>query len=195
VTLEQLKIDLGNIVRSAEYDRKQLHAIPDAKVVIRNDLIISRCRDKTVLDIGASGQLHEEIVAVAKKCYGLDKNPSEGVAAIDLDDYHAQIPRYNDVEVVVAGEVVEHLSNPGWFLKRLREAYRCQTIITVPNAFTDVGRKHLNNNRENVNDDHVAWYSHKTIKTLLERHGYAIKELYWYGGRPIFAEGLIVVTE
>jgi hypothetical protein len=48
---------------------------------------------------------------------------------------------------------------------------------------------------ENVNVDHVAWYSWRTLKTLLDRYGYPIREFYWYKGRPRFAEGIIVVTE
>jgi hypothetical protein len=68
-------------------------------------------------------------------------------------------------------------------------------VITVPNAFAQAGRSHMLRGVENVNVDHVAWYSHRTLKTLLERVGYDIKEFHWYRGVPYLAEGLIVVTE
>lgn len=177
------------------YWEKQLHPVPDAKAVDRTAFILERCKGKVVLDIGASGRLHESIVRVAAQCYGIDREDSPGVFGIDLDDFHAELPQLPDVEIVICGEVIEHLSNPGWLLKRLKEAYRCPVIITVPNAHADSGRHWLERGIDCVNRDHVAWYSHRTLQTLLEREGYEIKELRWYNGRPKFSEGLIVVTE
>jgi hypothetical protein len=48
---------------------------------------------------------------------------------------------------------------------------------------------------ENVNIDHVAWYSPRTLRTLLERARWNITEFAWYGGDPGVAEGLIAVAE
>jgi hypothetical protein len=48
---------------------------------------------------------------------------------------------------------------------------------------------------ENVNKDHGAWYSWKTLTTLLERHGFTIREFYWYGGDGPTAQGLIMVVD
>lgn len=184
--------------------RKQLHAVPDAPVVQRETFILERCRDKVVLDIGASGPMHDGIVKVAKFCYGIDaaretleaeQGPNWHNEYMDLDEFDAQIPRWWDVEIVVCGEVIEHLSNPGFFLERLREAYKCQTIITVPNAFAEAGRKSLERGVENVNREHVAYYSYQTLKELVTRHGYSIVDFAWYNGRPKFSEGLIFVVE
>lgn len=195
-TLAELRNNLSG--PSPEYTAKQLHKVPIAPVVDRTKFLLDRCRGKVVLDIGASGPMHYRIAEVASKCYGIDRENRSDVLAVDLDDYHSMLPEYEDVEVVICGEVIEHLSNPGWFLDRLRKAYTCPVIITVPNAFGDGGRGSLaQQNLENCNLDHVAWYSHRTIKTLLERAGYSIREFYWYGhkqARPKFSEGLIVVT-
>jgi 2-polyprenyl-3-methyl-5-hydroxy-6-metoxy-1,4-benzoquinol methylase len=180
---------------SPEYAAKMLHAVPDAEVVDRAKFILERCKGQVVLDVGASGPMHEAIAKVAGKVYGIDRQDGDGIVGIDLDDYHAQLPVFADVTRIVCGEVLEHLSNPGWFLKRLRAAYRCETIITVPNAFAEAGRGQLKRGTEVVNRDHVAWYSYKTLSVLLERHGYTVKEFYWYHGQPYTAEGLIVVTE
>ena len=207
-TISELRDSLDG--PSQEYRTKQLHPVPEVGVVDRSRFIIERCKDKYVLDIGATGPMHEAICEVAKWCYGVSKPSASGVQSdvvspnryteyIDLDLNPSAIPVVNHVEVVVCGEVIEHLSNPGHFLSRLRQTYKCPIIITVPNAFGDGGRKLLDvQGLENCNVDHVAWYSHRTIKTLLERHGFAIKEFYWYGHkgqRPKFSEGLIVVTE
>lgn len=181
-------------VRTPEYVAKMLHAVPDAPVVDRAAFIRERCQGKVVLDVGASGPMHDVIVKVASTTYGLDRRDGPDITGFDLDAILPELPCFKDVEIVVCGEVLEHLSNPGWLLARLHEQYRVPVIVTVPNAFTAAGRKHLENGIENVNKDHVAWYSYHTLKGLLERHGYTIAEFAWYNGQPFTAEGLIVVA-
>lgn len=196
-TIDDLRSQLGapESKVSPEYAAKMLHAVPDAEVVDRAKFILERCKGQVVLDVGASGPMHEAIVKVAAKVYGIDRQDGDGVVGIDLDDYHAALPVFADVTRIVCGEVLEHLSNPGWFLKRLRAAYRCETIITVPNAFAEAGRGQLKRGTEVVNRDHVSWYSYKTLSVLLERHSYVVNGFWWYNGQPYTAEGLIVVTE
>lgn len=191
---------------SPEYIAKQMHAVPDAPVVSREAFILERCKGKVVLDIGASGPMHAAIKEVASKVYGIDR-PDGAEWTFDETDYGERwlmdldakggwIPKRDDVEVISCGEVIEHLSNPGMFLESLKHAYTgIPVIITVPNAFAEVGRKHLERGTECVNLDHVAYYSYRTLRELLRRAGYGIKEFYWYRGRPRFSEGLIVVTE
>jgi hypothetical protein len=48
---------------------------------------------------------------------------------------------------------------------------------------------------ENVNRDHVAYYSWWTLKSLVEKCGYEVVEFAWYNGRPLFAEGLVMLAE
>lgn len=195
-TLAELRNSLDGPPPS--YARKQLHPVPAFPVVDREKFILARCKGKVVLDIGASGWLHKALCKTAAKCYGIDKEPGEGIVGIDLDGLYGgceRLPFWADVELVVCGEVIEHLSNPGAFLRALR-AYNCPVIVTVPNAMMDVGRRWLeSDSTENVNIDHVAYYSWRTLKTLLERYRYVVKEWYWYKGRPLFAEGLIAVAE
>lgn len=203
-TIAELRNSLSG--PSEEYRRKQLHAVPEAKVVNREEFILSRVAGKVVLDIGASGRMHEAICKAARFTYGIDRPCGKpwgqsdvvlgGRCNIYLDlDLDERLPRYDEVEIIVCGEVIEHLSNPGWFLKRLRGGYRCPVIITVPNAFCDSGRRQLEGGIENVNSDHVAYYSFHTLSELVRREGYKIREHYWYNGRPRFAEGLIFVVE
>lgn len=188
-----------------EYRAKQCHPVPVTKSVVRETFLLERAQGRVVLDIGASGKMHEAICNVAARCYGIDK-PSIGWSdvagperngddfGIDLDDYHAELPDLPGVELIICGEVIEHLSNPGWFLDRLRK-YRCPVIVTVPNAFGDSGRRWMERGTENVNPEHVAYYSFHTLKELVTRHGFEVIEHYWYKGRPRFAEGLIFVMK
>lgn len=186
--------------RNPAYEAKMVHRVPNAPVVDRAQFILQRCSDKVVLDIGASGPMHEAIVRVAKRCYGIDKpNRSDvllgdDVFGVDLDDDPRSIPVLENVEIIVCGEVIEHLSNPGRFLESIRWLYECPVIITVPNAFSDAGMKAMARGIENVNLEHVAYYSYHTLKELVTRHGYGVREHYWYGGRPMFSEGLIFVV-
>jgi hypothetical protein len=72
----------------------------------------------------------------------------------------------------------------------------CPILITVPNAHCVIGRQHILRGVESVNIDHVAYYSWRTLKTLVERYDYVVKEFYWYlPGQPRTAEGLIFVVE
>jgi hypothetical protein len=183
---------------SAAYAEKMLHQIPDAPVVDREAFILEHCKGKRVLEFGATGHLHELIVEAAALAYGVDRDDADGVIGFDLDDVSkADLPgSHISPEVIVCGEVLEHLSNPGWFLTRLKKQYGgVPTIITVPNAFTDIARGHLAKGVENVNRDHVAWYSFRTLKTLLARAGYTDFSFAWYHGKPIFAEGIVILCE
>lgn len=178
---------------SPAYAAKQLHPLPEMALVDRTGFLVDVCRGEVVLDIGASGALHEQLVAVAARVYGIDREDGPGVVGVDLDDYHAALPRHPDVTRIVCGEVLEHLSNPGWLLTRLRAAYTCPLFVTVPNAWGP--QPLLQQGVENVNRDHVCWFSPHTLTVLLERAGYAVRSLAWYNGTPPTCEGLIAIAE
>lgn len=202
-TLDELRNSLGG--RSPAYDAKMMHRVPDAPVVDRAAFILEKCKGKVVLDIGASGPMHAAIVQVAAKCYGIDK-PAHGKREsyeehdggetwlFNIDDTTCHIPRRDDVDVIVCGEVLEHLTNPGYLLTRLRKQYACPLIVSVPNAFSDIARHHMERGVENCNIEHTCWYSFHTLSELLCRSGYEIAERCWYNGRPRFAEGMIVLA-
>jgi hypothetical protein len=197
-TLDELRQSLGGGSSSAVYAKKMLHVVPPTKVVDRPAFVLERVAGKRVLEFGASGELTTQIQQGCRKYLGVDREAGHGVVAFDLDDVQQDdLPRCEpQPEVIVCGELLEHLSNPGWFLARLRRQYAgVPVIITVPNAQPVAGLKHLQRGVENVNRDHVAWYSYRTLKTLVEREGYTVKDFAWYNGQPLFAEGLIFVVE
>lgn len=187
-------------VRTPEYVAKMLHDVPKAAAVDRLKFITERCAGKRVLELGASGHAHTEIANVAGELVAIDREDGDGIVGFDLDDVrHLWLPiRLGDFapDVIVCGEVLEHLSNPGYLLARLRKQFdQAPVIVTVPNAFSAAAAQHMEHGTENVNLDHTCWFSYRTLRTLLERAGYAIAEFYWYGGEPLTAEGLIVVAE
>jgi hypothetical protein len=172
-----------------------LHKVPDAPVVNRAEFILDHCRAKRVLDFGATGRMHEQIVEVAASCLGVDRQEALGVIAFDLDDVSQSALPVFEADVIVCGEVLEHLANPGWFMTRLRQQYAgVTTIITVPNAFSTAAARHIASGIENVNLDHCCWFSFTTLRTLLKRAGYTEFWFGWYNGKPMTAEGLIMVV-
>ncbi len=90
-------------------------------------------------------------------------------------------------DVILAGEVIEHLSNPGLFLasaRRLMDA-RTRLVLTTVNAycamrFVRYAMRGRGGRAEPVHPDHVAYYSYATIRVLLDRHGLAVDRFSFY---------------
>jgi len=179
--------------RSPEYVEKMMHRIPAATVVDRVPFILEQCADRIVLNLGsASGTLHEGISKVARHVVGVDRESA--TICCDLDREPGRLATLTGVvDLIVAGEILEHLANPGRLLEVLR-ALNANLLVTVPNAFSRAGNIHALNSYENVNLDHVAWYSYTTLKTLLTRYGFEVTRFHWYEGQPLTAEGLVFVA-
>jgi 2-polyprenyl-3-methyl-5-hydroxy-6-metoxy-1,4-benzoquinol methylase len=195
-TIEDLRSQLGASTpqRSPEYVAKMMHAIPQTTEVDRAKFILERVKGKRVLEFGASGPMHEAIVKVAASFMGVDRETSNGVVAFDLDAVSCRYLPEFACDVIVCGEVLEHLGNPQWFLARLKRQYpEIPVIVTVPNAFSKIARAHLTQGIENVNIDHVAWFSWRTLTTLVSRAGFTVDECYWYGGDGPTAQGIVMV--
>jgi len=186
--------DLRNAITSKidpVYAAKMLQPIPDMPTVKdRKRYLVEKSRDKIVLDIGCTGPISKLIKQFAKKYYGIDKTSAENIEAVELDHRPDLMPKYEDVEVIICAETLEHLSNPGYFLLALKDKYPGKTIyITVPNA----GSYQVTDDCEVINKEHVCWYSYSTIKSLLTRYDFNIIESRWYNGPEYKAEGLIMV--
>jgi hypothetical protein len=90
-SIEELRSQLGDGEAKPKqfdpaYTAKQLHKIPESKVVVRNDFIVERVKGKNVLDFGASGLLHKQIVGSAAWVAGVDLEDSDGIVGFNLDD-------------------------------------------------------------------------------------------------------------
>jgi hypothetical protein len=196
VTIDALRSHLGQSPVREAYAAKQLHPLPQAETVKRDSFVLDLVRGKRVLEFGASGPLHRAVRSAAASYLGVDKAGSDGVVAFDLDDVsQSALPAF-DAEIILCGELLEHLSNPGWFLARLKRQYPAiPLLVTVPNAFSAIARTWLARGVENVNQDHVAWYSPHTLRVLLQRAGYTQADLAYYNGDGPTAEGLVVLTE
>ena len=190
-----------------EWYVKMMHKIPPARVVDRIVYVLTQCEKKRVLHLGCNwppGYLHKAIAKVATRLYGVDicvpPGPREGLfgrANLDKDNEAEDLVgslHVEKIELIVCAEILEHLGNPGNLLARLRQL-SCPVLITVPNAFNTAGYYHITGGVESVNPEHVAYYSYHTLKVLVERYGYIVKDWCWYNGKPGTAEGLIFLVQ
>jgi hypothetical protein len=118
-------------------------------------------------------------------------------------------------DIIVAGDLIEHLFNPGRFLEGMKPFFHENTelILTTPNCFsTSYMLPYIFSGFEIVREDHTCWYSEKTLKQLILMSGYAVKEFHYRSEKiingirpffrvslrklfPRFCEGLIFVVK
>lgn len=182
------------------------------ELVQRVEFIVNACRGKKVLHLGCTNHpftqeaidndmlLHFELEKVADELFGFDYDQ----AGLDVlrqaggkNLYPADLEKLEDVplseifDVIVAGEMIEHLSNPGLFLRGIQRFMNEQTdlLITTINAYSAMrfiiyglrGKKGAN---EPVHPDHVAYYSYKTLNLVIEREHLKINEFAFYDVGP-----------
>jgi hypothetical protein len=178
------------------------------ELVQRVDFIKKTCEGKKVLHLGCTNYpytkqaikdemlLHFELEKVARELYGFDFDE----AGLDIlkeanvkNLYQADLEKLEDValdetfDVIIAGEMIEHLSNPGLFLKGIRRFMNAETnlVITTINAYCGLrfliyGLRGKGGENEPVHPDHVAYYSYKTLGLILNRENLNIKEFCFY---------------
>ena len=75
---------------------------------------------------------------------------------------------------MIAGEVIEHLDDPGRFLDGLHAlvAPGGLLVVTTPNAAGLVNAAALLGNYEVNHPDHIALYTCATLDTMLRRHAW-----------------------
>jgi len=140
--------------------------------------------------------LHFELEKKACELYGFDFD-QDGLdilaAAGGKNLFRADLERLEDValdqtfDVIIAGEIIEHLSNPGLFLHGVKRFMNARTvlIITTINAYCGMrfliyglrGKGGLN---EPVHPDHASYYSFRTLSLMLEREDLCVTEFCFY---------------
>jgi len=148
-------------------------------------------KDDVVLDVGFWGQavkindknwVHRLLISKAKEVYGVDLVYNEIVFG-DNSRYKKQSAENFDFktsfDAIFAGDVIEHLSNPGLFLDACRRnlSKGGRIIITTPNCFNlfNIVEKIIKD-EPSVNNDHVAYYNPIVLKKMLEKNGWEVLE-------------------
>jgi SAM-dependent methyltransferase len=180
------------------------HRLPDAPLVDRFQYLLHVCREKRVIDLGFVDEgrmttkrtqrawLHELLSRSARELVGIDYDDAGVRLAQELgfEAYAADCQSSTDLidlelppaDVVVAGELIEHLDRPGDFLEALKSLVKPTgvLVLTTPNATRLTNLLGSLTHHELVNPDHVAWYSWHALKTLLERHGWLLRSVAFY---------------
>jgi SAM-dependent methyltransferase len=94
---------------------------------------------------------------------------------------------YTRFDLIVAGDVIEHLANPGLFLESCRTALSPtgRVLLTTCNAYSVVRFLKSLLNHEAVHPEHIAYFSHSTLKRLCEMCGLEIVSLGYYKCEPV----------
>jgi SAM-dependent methyltransferase len=177
-------------------------------LVQRVDFIKKACKGRKVLHLGCTNYpytddsiaknmlLHFELETIASEIYGFDfdqsgldilnRHGSKNLYRADLEDLDA-VPLDETFDVIIGGEMIEHLSNPGLFLSGIKRFMRDDTrlVLTTINAygalrFAMYGLRGRGGRNEPVHPDHVSYYSFKTLNLILERQDLKLKEFYFY---------------
>lgn len=188
-----------------EGEEPWLHRLPRARVVHeRGTWITETVRGQSVAHLGFAdvgcelsrgrhgSWLHQRLAVAASKLVGLDVAArgvsgarEQGYEAYEVDctdrsDVHAL--GLEPFDVVLAGELIEHVDNPAGLLEAATElSSRDGTlIITTPNARRLMDVMLAAVRREVIHPDHVAVYSIRTLSSMLKRHGWQVIETLVY---------------
>lgn len=139
----------------------------------------------SVLDLGAAKLqeniedfTHHHIREKAAYCVGLDKD-AEAIEKLDgYDIYQADVQDFEleeEFDVVVAGELIEHLSQPGGMIECAHSHLKKGGLFILSTPYPWMFLRL----RQNLFDfpfvpgDHVAWYCPKTLDNMLNRSGFS----------------------
>lgn len=167
--------------------------------VHRIPYIVRQCTGLNVLDLGAMDEtafkskrgkgywLHEELSASARSVIGIDSSeliPSDGLQTYPnariirggISDL-AHCLQCADIvpDIVVAGELIEHLESPVQFLRSIRSQRKLlgkRLIFTTPNATAIHNCLIALLGMESTHHDHLSILSYKTLWTNLDRAGF-----------------------
>ncbi len=173
---------------------QQLSYTPTEKIKVlkpvnRIQFISSVCAGKKILDLGCYDEtaqikrdnetyLFSEISKVAMVHIGVDNSsllPDEGIqfsstSRIIKGDItklsNVQIDQ-NDVEIIIAGELIEHIPDTLAFFKSLKSDFpRKKLICSTPNTTSLSNVLLALFKRESCHIDHLQVYSYKSLNTL-----------------------------
>jgi 2-polyprenyl-3-methyl-5-hydroxy-6-metoxy-1,4-benzoquinol methylase len=159
--------------------------------------------------------LFRRIVQANKDTLGIDVDP-EGVDLLNAMGYQTQCHNAETMDLgrrfdtIVAGELIEHLENPGLFLRNMQRHLNEDgvLIISTPNPFYQGQTwKIWRYGRPEGHEDHTHWQDPTTLTQLLKRTGFVVIEGCWVQPprtilktwkrllRPYFSHGFMVVAK
>jgi 2-polyprenyl-3-methyl-5-hydroxy-6-metoxy-1,4-benzoquinol methylase len=178
-------------------------------LVQRVDHLLERSAGKRVLHLGCTNApytaqsladgslLHLRLRDVASELHGtdidragLDALTARGVTHLHAGDIGEIAPALiaaGPFDIVIAGEIVEHLTDPGAFLRSVRQVMHPETrlLVSTVNAYcgfrlAQYATRGRGGHAEPVHPDHVAYYSQATLARMLGIEGFSVTGQWFY---------------
>ncbi|MFI5380936.1 MAG: class I SAM-dependent methyltransferase [Tepidisphaerales bacterium] len=203
---------------------------PTRTIADRFDVIQQYIRSGDVLDLGCVDSrpardsarqrlerkpnlLFRRIVEANPDTLGADIDP-DGVEALKSLGFKAVVGNVETMDLarrfdaIVAGELIEHLENPGLFLRNMCRHLKPAgvIIISTPNPFYQgQAWKIWRYGRPMVHEDHTNWQDPTTLSHLMDHCGYEVFDAVWVQParsvlktwkrllRPYFAHGFMLL--
>jgi 2-polyprenyl-3-methyl-5-hydroxy-6-metoxy-1,4-benzoquinol methylase len=170
----------------------------------RTAYLVEIVKGKTVLHIGcvdhlplveqkinSNTWLHKNLQGSAKRCVGIDINKDgidwlrqKGIPEVFYCDIlNDALPSELSecyFDLVILGEMIEHVDSPIDFLKRIRANLRDKAktlVVTTPNAFRVQNVVSSLKGYERINTDHRFWFTPYTIAKNLVLAGFSPTEI------------------
>ena len=165
----------------------------------RTAYIKQRVEGLDVLDVGCTGKkgdgrlpdhvstLHHALRPGCRSLTGIDID-AKGIGVMQEAGYRVvcgdvtSIRLHQRFDVIVAAEVIEHLTNPGLALMNLKEHLKENGILLLTTCNPFYYRQQsriLRHGTIQVNNGHTCWYDPRTVDGLLKRCGLTIVKGAW----------------
>ena len=167
--------------------------------VNRDRWLVERCRGQRVLHLGCVGftdcssrqkveqarlSLHHQLSEVCD-CTGIDLDTDtinelrtagifSNVVTGNVEQLEEFTGKLQPFDLVVAGDIIEHLSNPGLMLDGAKLLLKPEgrLIVSTPNTLGLLAHVRHCLNRYHEGEQHVLGFNAITLGQILERHGY-----------------------
>ncbi len=197
---DNVKHSLETVSSNLCYCRSEVKT--SMKYLSKNRSIIYRSRGNRVLHLGCIGftdlETAERII-LAKKTLHWSLSQIADVIGVDyskeeIEEYKRlgifdniingnvekldQLNLTGKFDVIVAGDIIEHISNPGLMLEGLKRFcnYNTQIVLTTPNAFGLANYIRYMLGRFKEGREHVMTFNIHNMENLLSRYNYTIEE-------------------
>jgi SAM-dependent methyltransferase len=165
-----------------------------ATLSLRGDATLKWVRGPKVLDVGCTSHtlevgsphwLHGRLLESFASVTGIDISEEniDSLRKAGHSNLYVQSAESFELpekfDTIVAGELIEHLSSPGLFLRQARAHLKTDGIVvlTTPNAFSLAYFLYAILKFPNTcqNLEHTCWFCPRTMRALAERSGFRVR--------------------
>ncbi len=184
-----------NSKEALQYRASQLAQAHQSPVEYRDPYLASLARGKRVLDVGVvnhvsdgdahAAYLHRALVQVATEVVGIDI-VEKGVASLSEQGYDVHVADIakpglativgTSFDLVIAGELIEHIDSPGVMLENARSVLvkGGHLLLTTPNPYGISSILSQARGRVEENVDHLVFYFPSGMAELADRYGWKL---------------------